>query len=381
MKRLLSPTFSMLILIAAFALLGCEKNDREINMNLSEVTQYFAPNDNLFVKLQPATSAAVGFEWEQARAEDGSLVMYEVAFDKQSGDFSSPVYKMPSDGNGVQNKLTLSHKDLNRIANMAGIKSLETGKLKWAVLASKGTNVKKSTLVRNIEVERPAGFAEIPTEVFLTGDGTEAGASAASAIQLKSTAPGVFEIYTSLKPGNYGFINKKTAGATNYQIQGTFLKEGAPVATPATGNQVYRLELDFNNAAVKVTEITKVGYWFAPRGAIEAELAYAGGGTFKATNVPIAFKQESWGRDERYKFRMTLKTADGATVTEDWGSVNRDNSRPSATTPAAWYNIFKYDQTWWDYTFKFASDADGKNADLILNFKPDGAYNHQVVLK
>lgn len=381
MKRLLSSAYGILILLSAFTLLGCEKDDREINMTITEVTQFYAPNDNLFVKLQPATSAAVGFEWEQAKAEDGSLVMYEVAFDKESGDFSTPVYKMTSDGNGVQNKLTLSHKDLNRIANMAGIKSLETGKIKWTVLASKGTNVLKSSLVRTIEVERPAGFAEIPTEVFLTGDGTEAGANASSAIQMKSTSPGVFEIYTSLKPGNYGFVNKKTAGATAYQIQGTFLKEGGVVATPATGDQVYRIELDFNNAAVKINEITKVGYWFAPRGAIEAELAYVGGGTFKAADVPIAFKQEGWGRDERYKFRMTLKGTDGAAFTEDWGSINRDNSRPGATTPAAWYNIYKQDESWWDYTFKFASEADGKNADLILNFKPDAAYNHQVVIK
>jgi len=381
MKYSLFNFSSLFVLLLAFTFGGCKKDEREINMNITEVSALYAPNDNLHVKLEPATSASVVFEWDQAKAEDGSLVMYEVAFDKQGGDFSAPVYKISSDGNGVQNKLTLSHKDLNRIANFAGINALETGKLRWTVLASKGTNVKKATVSRTIEVERPAGFAEIPTEVYLTGEGTEAGASLASAIKMKSTGPGVFEIYTQLKPGTYRFVNKTTGTPTSYIVQGSFLKMGDATATPAATPKVYRIELDFNNAAVKLTEITKVGYWFAPRNAIEAELAYVGNGVFKAENVKAEFKQESWGRDERYKFRMNLKAADGTETVEDWGSVNRDNSRPTATTPAAWYNVYKQNVNQWDYTFKFPTEADMKNVDLFLNFKPDAAYNHQVVIK
>lgn len=380
MKRLFLYVPGLLAALFTLSFAGCKKDDRDINMTITDVTQFYAPNDNLFVKLEPATSASVGFEWDHAKAEDGSLVMYEVAFDEEGGDFSTPVYKMASDGNGVQNRLTLSHKDLNRIANFAGIGSLETGKLVWTVYASKGTNVRKAALARTIEVERPAGFAEIPTEVYLTGDATEAGTDVNAAIKLKSTSPGVYEIYTSLKPGTFNFINRKDANATSYQIQGTALKEGGAVASPATGNKVYRLELDFNNAAVKIWEITKVGYWFAPRNAIEAELTYTGGGTFKASSVPVEFRQESWGRDERYKFRMTLKSADGTESTEDWASSNRDNSRPSATTPAAWYQVYKQNVNQWDYTFKFPTEADMKNVDLILNFKPDAAYNHQVIV-
>ncbi|MDQ3276862.1 MAG: hypothetical protein M3Q06_00955, partial [Bacteroidota bacterium] len=213
------------------------------------------------------------------------------------------------------------------------------------------------------------------------GSGTEAGADVSSAIKMKSTGPGVFEIYTQLKPGTYSFVNKKTGTPTSYVVQGTFLKEGTGVATPVTAPTVYRIELDFNNAAVKLTEVTKVSYWFAPRNAVEAELTYAGNGVFKAENVKVEFKQESWGRDERYKFRMNLKAADGTQSVEDWASVNRDNSRPTATTPAAWYNVFKQNVNQWDYTFEFPAEADMKNVDLFLNFKPDAAYNHQIIIK
>jgi starch-binding outer membrane protein SusE/F len=381
MKKFLSNIYSAAMLFSLVTFAACSKDDRDINMNISEVTAFYAPNDNLYVKLEPATAASVGFEWEQAKAEDGSLVMYEVAFDEEGGDFSEPLYKISSDGNGIQNRLTLSHKDLNRIANFAGIPALETGKLVWTVMASKGTNVKKAALTRTIEVERPAGFAELPTEVYITGEGTEAGADAASAIKMKMVSPGVFEIYTRLTAGNYNFINRRDANATSYQVEGSFIKEGGPVATPATTPTVYRIEMDFNNAAVKLTEVTKVGYWFAPNNVLAADLNYEGNGVFRAANVPIEFRQESWGRDERYKFRMTLKQSDGTEITEDWGSSNRDNSRPDANTPAAWYNVFKYEPNQWDYTFKFPAAADMKNVDLVLSFNSEEAYRHEVIIK
>lgn len=379
MNRLLLTITGCLLFATAF--ISCSRNDRDINMNITGVTQYYAPNDNVFVKLEPATSASVGFEWDHAKAEDGALVMYEVAFDEEGGDFSEPIYKITSDGNGVQNRLSLSHKDLNRIADMAGIGSLETGKMIWAVIASKGTNMKRSELVRTIEVERPAGFAEIPNEVFLSGDATEAGADLANAIKLKSTSAGVFEIYTSLKPGSYRFVNRTSGNITSYQVEGSFLKEGEAVASPATGTQVYRLVLDFNNAAFSITEITGLGFWFAPNNSIQAELDYEGGGVFKAADVPIEFRQEGWGRDERYKFRMKLKSSDGNEFEEDWGSVNRDNSRPDAGTAAAWYNIYKQNVNQWDYCFKFKTEADMKNVDMLVNFKTDAAYNHEIIIK
>src|SRR4051794_33347258 len=105
MKRVLLNIYSIPVLLALFVLGSCSKSNRDINMNISQVTAFYAPNDNVYVKLEPATAASVGFEWEQAKAGDGSLVMYEVAFAKENGDFNSPVYKIASDGNGVQNKL------------------------------------------------------------------------------------------------------------------------------------------------------------------------------------------------------------------------------------------------------------------------------------
>src|SRR3712207_422032 len=130
MKKYISSTIVLVLLFAVSVLSSCKK-EKELNTNVGAVKTLYALDDKKSLKLQPATSAAVLFEWESAKAEDGTLVQYEVVFDKASGDFSNPIFKKVSDGNGVQTTLTLSHKDLNKIAKLAGIESLGTGTLKW----------------------------------------------------------------------------------------------------------------------------------------------------------------------------------------------------------------------------------------------------------
>lgn len=222
---------------------------------------------------------------------------------------------------------------------------------------------------------------KIPTELFITGDATEAGSAIASAIQLKQKSPGVFEIYTKLKGGTYNFINKTVGKATSYQIQGTVIKIGGAVASPTTSEQVYRIELDFNNSTAKLMKVMEIGFWFAPKNEIQAVLIYVGAGTFVAQYIAIEFKQEGWGRDERYKFKMVLLNSDNVEVIEDWGSKNRDNSRPTTATPVDWYYIYKQGVTRWDYCFKFSGEADMSRVDFILNFNPDSEYNHQVIIR
>jgi hypothetical protein len=345
------------------------------------VSRLNAPVADKYIKLQPATSATVSFEWDQARAEDGSLVLYEVMIDKDGGDFSNPIAKITSDGGGVQNKLTLSHKDLNSIAGKAGIAALATGKLKWTVNASKGYNILPAAESRTIEVERPNGFAEIPVDVFLTGDATEAGADLAQAVKLKSTAPGVFEIYTSLKDGKYKFVDRNTGTPTTYFIDGDALKEGGE-STQSGGTKVYRLRLDFNNTAASITEITAIGLWFAPENGIMYDLNYTAKGVWTFENKLINFHQESWGRDERYKFRVSVKAADGTAGTEWYGSSNADNNRPTAATPLSFWElrlIANSDQ--YNYCYKFASEVDTKNCDVKLYFSPDKTYTHEVIVR
>ncbi|RPD39873.1 SusE domain-containing protein [Chitinophaga barathri] len=378
MKRYFTAiTFSLLALFMT----ACKKDDYTLNTNLKPVERLTAPVNNKFTKLQPATSAAVSFEWDQARAEDGSLVLYEVVFDKESGDFSAPLARIASDGGGIQNKLTLSHKDLNTLAAKAGIPALGLGKLKWNVSSSKGFNIQPSTETRTIELERPAGFAEIPVDVFLTGTATEAGDATANALQMKMLTAGVFEIYTSLKDGTFEFIDRKTGTPNNFYMDGELLKEKGK-STHAGGTKAIRIRLDFNNATATATEILSIGLWFAPDDKFLFETAYAGAGKWGATDKNITFRQESWGRDERYKFRMRVKNAAG-TESDEWiGSSNQDNNRPTSTTPPSFYELKAItNNDRWNYCYKFKTEVDTKNCDVNLFFYTDKNYTHEIIIK
>ncbi|WP_315815671.1 SusE domain-containing protein [Paraflavitalea speifideaquila] len=79
--------------LALLGSLGCNKDKNMDHTAVTAVKHIFTPEDNRFVKLQPATSASVVFEWEQAKAEDGGLVMYEIAFDKEGAIFPTQSIK------------------------------------------------------------------------------------------------------------------------------------------------------------------------------------------------------------------------------------------------------------------------------------------------
>lgn len=378
MKRFLKQL--ILAGAAVLALAGCDKDKNLDHTKVSEVGNIFTPEDNLFVKLQPTTSASVVFEWEQARAEDGGLVMYEVAFAKADGDFSKPVFKTVSDNGGVFNKATISHKTLNTIAALAGIEALESGSLKWTVISSKGINAVTSAVIRTIELERPAGFSELPADLYITGDATEGGADLASGLQLKQTSNGIFEMYTSLKAGSWHLASGKTGTPTLYGIEGTAIKEGA-TATVAGDTKIYRLVFDFNNAAFTQTEVKEIALWFSPDNETKFTLPYIGNGQFKAENVSVPFKQESWGRDERYKFRMQVN--DGTEDSYEWlGSSNGDNSRPTEGSAASYWYLFPVvNNDQWNYAYKFQTEADTVPLDITVDFSTSDAYTHKVEIR
>ncbi|MBD1366072.1 SusE domain-containing protein [Mucilaginibacter sp. ZT4R22] len=364
--------------LAVMVIPGCKKDKTLNHTNVSAVSTLFAPENNKFVKIASGASGAVSFEWEQAHAEDNGLVLYEVAFDKEGGDFSHPLYSAPSDGNGLYNKLSLSFSDLNKIATSAGVKPQESGKVIWTVMSSKGINVQKSTQIRTVEIQRPAGFTDIPTELYLTGTATEGGEDLSKAIKLKLTAPGKFEAFTSLKAGTYHFADRNTGTPSTYSYDGTKLtEEGNTTVTGAT--KVQRIELDFNVASFKTTEVVSVGLWFAADNKIWFDLPYKAAGVWEIDGASIVFHQESWGRDERYKFRFTFKDAAGATTTQYYGSTNSDNNRPDAGTAPSYFYMVPVNNSQYDYSFKFTGAADNKTADIKVDFSgASGAYTHSV---
>ncbi len=365
----------MLTLLAmVIAMVACE--DEELShTQVTPVTNLFAPDDNAYMNLG-AQSTAV-FEWEAAKAEDNGVVLYEVVFDTEDGDFSEPLYTLPSDGNGLQRRLTLPFARLNEIARIAGIQPEETGKLKWTVLSSKGINVQEPMTSRMIEVERPAGFPA-PDELYIAGSATEGGEGLENAILMKKVDASTFEVYTKLTPGEYYFASRKTGTPETYFIENGKLKQGETTTT-VTEEGVYRIRLDFPTATTEIAEIEAVSLWFAPNDEFLFDLPYAGNGTWKIEDAPIEFRQESWGRDERYKFRFLVD--DGSGTAEEWyGSVNADNSRPDeSTNDSYWFMVPIITNDRWNHSFKFATEVDNTQSDIAVIFNstvPD--YTHTV---
>lgn len=372
MKTLYSKLALLCILLFA---IGCQRNDDEgiKNMGFTTVNKLLLPAQTTTLDL--TSLGTTQFKWEPATAENGGYVLYQVAFDKEGGDFSNPLKVVNSDGNGGQPTLNISFKDLNAIAALAGIKPESIGTLRWTVFTTKGLEVQKPTVSSTVKVERPIQL-DTPAQLYLTGSATEGGADINNALPMRRISDSGYEIYTSLKAGDYQFVTGKSAGAEKIYLNGIKLKTNG--ATTYTGdNKVYRIRVDFAVGVGAIDEVSKVELWFPPF-RIFIPYNYAGTGTWKVLNQQIQFKTESWGDDERYKFKYTFINSEGASFVEWYGSANRDNSRPDANTPASFWNLVRQTQgNWdWDYTFKFKGELNGAKVDGIIDMN---TYTHNFI--
>jgi starch-binding outer membrane protein SusE/F len=370
----------MLVLFTIIAFTSCKKDTHTLDTSVAPVTSLSAPADQAQISLKPKSDTAIVFKWAASSTKD--LVLYEVAFDKTGGDFSKPIYKVLSDGSGVQPQATISQKLLNTIASMAGIASSSTGSLKWAVIVSKVTNNQVSTTSRTIQITRPAGFAVLPDSLYLTGTATEQGDNISKAILFKKTGDGTFELYTSLQQGTYTLVDKKSGTPTVYSIQGGSTVQAGGSTTVSSSKTVYRISVDLTTASATLTQIVSVGYWSAPDGKIWFTLPYIGNSQWEIDNTTIVIPQESYGLDSRYKYRFTVMDASGNQSQEWYGSKNSDNPDPSTTTDPSYWYMYPVNNSQFDYCFKLIPAANNKTCNVNVNFSPTlPNYNNTVTIK
>lgn len=369
------------MLVTALIFTCCNKDDNTFNSNVSAIKTIFSPSNDYSIDL--GQSSSLLFEWDQARAADGGIVLYTLAFAQPDGDFAKPVYTISSDQNGLLNKATLTKETLNKIAKLAGAKPLETATLKWTVYSTKGDHLVAADSSRMITITRPPGLDNPPANLYLTGTATEGGTDISKAVQFKQTDGGKFELYTSLKPGTYHLIDKKTGeDVQTYFIKDGLVREGSDETTVGAGaTKIYRITLDLSVLSAKFVEIKELGLWFAPNNTLQFKLNYDKNGTWVANNELITFKVESWGGDERYKFRMQVN--DGSKdAYEYWGSINGDNNRPTSSTPASFYYLYPAPNNQWDNCYKFMTEADKAHCDFVVSFASDiDHYTHKVTIK
>ena len=130
--------YSIIAVCIAFMTVNCSNELEYKEPQVTAVTQLLSPNKEQGAKLVASATASMFFEWAPAFCADGYEPVYEVLFDLPNGDFSKPLYVVPSDDNGARHHATITHKILDKVAQKAGIANAETGSVIWTVVASRG---------------------------------------------------------------------------------------------------------------------------------------------------------------------------------------------------------------------------------------------------
>ena len=374
--------YSIIAICIAFMTVNCSNELEYKEPQVTAVTQLLSPNKEQGAKLVASATASMFFEWAPAFCADGYEPVYEVLFDLPNGDFSKPLYVVPSDDNGARHHATITHKILDKVAQKAGIANAETGSVIWTVVASRGIKQVKSAEHGTLSITRLAGFAELPTQLFITGEGSEGGADMQKALRFTSTESGVYEIFTRLEAGkNYYFVDNKDGIIRKFYLSGKAIKEqteGTPSATVTEGG-VYRIILDFNIAASVLEKVESVGWYFSPSGKVDIPLSYQGNGIWQGSGA-TPFRQEGWGRDERYKFEMVV-SKEGTRKTIHWGPVNSGlDSRPSDNEGSDYFLVKQWNPSQWDNKWKlhgiFDTEKTGNKTKFTLYLNGDAPYHH-----
>jgi hypothetical protein len=374
----LASFYTLLMLLAN----SCSEDG--LNLNVTAVTQLNEPIDGVSVVLQSSSVAAVYFEWEPATADDGEIVVYEVVFDLEGGDFSNPVARIASEGKGIRAYANITHKQLNKIAAQMGIEASATGRYQWTVFSSKGVMGSKATETRLIEVTRLAGFTDIPADVYITGAGSEGGSELSQAIKMKALEEGEFEVFTKLTAGqSYYFVSAVTGTPKQYYVDDELLKEGDAGATVSqTG--VYKIVVDFNAGVTVQSKINAVKWWHCDSGVKNLDIPYVGYGVW-ALNKHTMVAEDFGSNQGNPRYRLVMEYADGTETV--WGPTNfSEDAMPGATPAAAYFYAKEYTTAdgvtqfnpKWKRNLPNGTSWLGYTYDISLILQTDNPYTHTL---
>lgn len=371
MKRIL-----LFLFVCSLIAGGCE-DDYKLSTDFTAPETLINP---VPVQLDLASTRNVVFAWDGGGAADGGVVLYEVLFDKEEGNFSEPLYRVPSDLGG-QPHLTMTHVMLNKMARIAGIKTGQTGSLKWTVYASRGGVVKQAATTGKVTLTRPVGL-EVPEALYLYGSAAENGESGQA---FRMASDGVFVIYTTLPAdGNLYFAGDQTERAVRYYIDANGeLKEGEAETAVTKRELPVRLTVNFNTKVMTIEEISGVRLIWGTTFATLGNLQYVGNGVFQADNVDVKFispdrpdtNPPSWLTwvEERYYFIATIEGAEWC-----WGRMdNVSADRPTGSEPLSFYELGEFTWSQWEHLWKMSGDLDMTSCTVSIHTNLEGLMVHQ----
>ena len=359
---------------ASFIAISCGGNMEYNPGGVEGVKALNAPNNNYYVELASGDGKAVTFSWSASTAEDGGSPLYEVVFFKDAAG-TEEVQRVSG---GIQTSLSITHKELNKILNTAGVEPDTDGTLYWTVIASRGvTDASTQPTPRMFTAKRMKGFKIAPEVMYLVGSASETGDDLSKARKLRTIKAGEeYEIFTRLSPGTYNITDGNGAGARYFNVNNGIIQENVATPTNNTLSGVYCVKVDLTSSSVTVKEVTNVRYFSCRYTTQPFYMTYQGNGEFKAEGFAPDFTGASWGED-RYLFRGEIGGAD-----TKFGSNNADAAASNSAAKVT-HDTFVMPYTA-NYTYSFRAiaeykDKNGQLMNAILTLKGELAqYTHTI---
>lgn len=363
---------ALIIILALASLFACKKY--ELNTAFTAPTELDGPEE---VILDVTSAERIVFFWSGGKAEDGGIILYKVLFDKEGGDFSSPLATFQSDL-GSQSRLTLSQAQVNNMARSAGLKRGETGKFLWTVSASRGGQVISCGIVKDIEITRGNDIDVLPSALTPAGTAfTETGQA------FRVISEGVFTLITGVQAGTMSFAN----GADNYYVDAKgklVIGDGAQTVTDVPASGLARITVDFTTLSVSMDELsTEVQAQWAANNTAFIVLKYKGDGLFAGKGVctllgPGRPGTPSWctWTEQRYSF-MTEVNGKSVRWGSRWPNPDGADSPDYPDTPEDYY-IYEVAKTDWGNLWKMYESFDLQTVLVQVFLDESGHLTHTI---
>lgn len=141
----------------ALFLAACKKTDFDKNVTGEALGDFrlASPSSNTVLNLNPATpNETVVIAWTAAKPGLNTTPTYKWIAAAKTGSLDQPALEIPSDNNGRDTKLTLTHQAIDQALSLKGIPTNGTADFIWSVVADNGTSKTRSGDVWNIKITR-----------------------------------------------------------------------------------------------------------------------------------------------------------------------------------------------------------------------------------
>ncbi|HYF70036.1 MAG TPA: SusF/SusE family outer membrane protein [Ohtaekwangia sp.] len=126
------------LFLAAMLMCACEDEQNENKGKGESINDFklISPGNFSSLVLNPSTpDKTIVLQWEPAKTGLGGTPTYQVLIDKKGGDFTSPLFQTPADGEGIDNTKTITYANLKEAIAGAG-----TTEFIWTVVSTTETN-------------------------------------------------------------------------------------------------------------------------------------------------------------------------------------------------------------------------------------------------